>query len=343
MTDGNPLTGHPVDELERLWGELGDVAIDDDEAIDRDWHWYPAGTSRYEIWRDFDEAHSAGVHALMYHDENSEPKEQTMSGKNLSDLSPVELEGAYREYLGLQSDGDGRTVADWREFSAGTACDEIADAFEELYPSGTDGLEHPERFSDDRAFMELRNIKLDRLTADVIGDADPAHMGALLNTAVGKLSPVFASGQRSDGLWAVSRTDGTPEGTRARVVESRAEAGEEAYRMRDEAKRLQTTNLLRSGRCFFTTDYLPNDRGPIGFAFITFAETRDYRAKGDTPGDYSGRGSRCCGGRHRGGRGRRARRVRRRPRGRFGVRREVRPGAIAGAGRVGRGPRRAVI
>ena len=57
------------DELKEAWAELEDVLVDEDGLLLSDWHGYPAGTDREEIWLDFDAAYSAGVHALMFPDE----------------------------------------------------------------------------------------------------------------------------------------------------------------------------------------------------------------------------------------------------------------------------------
>jgi hypothetical protein len=52
-------------EIERLWDELEDVPIDEDECLDVDWHSWSKGTHREEIWHWFDEHHSKGVGWLM--------------------------------------------------------------------------------------------------------------------------------------------------------------------------------------------------------------------------------------------------------------------------------------
>lgn len=52
-------------EIEKLWDELEDVPIDEDECLDVDWHSWSKGTHREEIWHWFDEHHSKGVGWLM--------------------------------------------------------------------------------------------------------------------------------------------------------------------------------------------------------------------------------------------------------------------------------------
>lgn len=52
-------------EIERLWDELEDVPIDEDECLDVNWHGWSKGTHREEIWHWFDENHSKGVGWLM--------------------------------------------------------------------------------------------------------------------------------------------------------------------------------------------------------------------------------------------------------------------------------------
>ena len=41
-------------EIEKLWDELEDVPIDEDECLDVDWHSWSKGTHREEIWHWFD-------------------------------------------------------------------------------------------------------------------------------------------------------------------------------------------------------------------------------------------------------------------------------------------------
>lgn len=55
-----------IDEaLEKMWDELEDVPVDENECIDIDWHGWNKGTHREEIWHWFDEQHSKGVGWLM--------------------------------------------------------------------------------------------------------------------------------------------------------------------------------------------------------------------------------------------------------------------------------------
>lgn len=55
-----------IDEaLEKMWDELADVPVDENECIDIDWHGWDKGTHREEIWHWFDERHSKGVGWLM--------------------------------------------------------------------------------------------------------------------------------------------------------------------------------------------------------------------------------------------------------------------------------------
>lgn len=53
-----------------LWKLLGDVPIDDDEAIDVSFLHFPKGTDRYEIWYWFEDTFDIGVHELMYPNEH---------------------------------------------------------------------------------------------------------------------------------------------------------------------------------------------------------------------------------------------------------------------------------
>ena len=55
--------------LETLWGELGNIAIDENECIEDDWQGWNKGTHREKIWDWFDKQHSKGVGWLMYKNE----------------------------------------------------------------------------------------------------------------------------------------------------------------------------------------------------------------------------------------------------------------------------------
>lgn len=53
------------EELEKMWDELGDVPVDEDECLDIDWQGWDKGTYREEVWDWFDKQHSKGVGWLM--------------------------------------------------------------------------------------------------------------------------------------------------------------------------------------------------------------------------------------------------------------------------------------
>ena len=58
-------TRHSV--VRELWAEFGDVPMDPEtECIDEEWHGFPAGTHREEIWRWFEETFNICVANLMY-------------------------------------------------------------------------------------------------------------------------------------------------------------------------------------------------------------------------------------------------------------------------------------
>jgi hypothetical protein len=48
-------------EAKRLWAELADVPINEDEEIDVDWHIFSKGTEREEIWHWFEETFDVSV------------------------------------------------------------------------------------------------------------------------------------------------------------------------------------------------------------------------------------------------------------------------------------------
>lgn len=43
-----------IQEFNRLWDEFGDVPIDNNDKTEREFHGFPAGTDRFEIWHWFD-------------------------------------------------------------------------------------------------------------------------------------------------------------------------------------------------------------------------------------------------------------------------------------------------
>lgn len=45
----------PLDELKKLWEEFSEVPVGSDDAIERDFHGFEAGTDRTDIWHWFDE------------------------------------------------------------------------------------------------------------------------------------------------------------------------------------------------------------------------------------------------------------------------------------------------
>ena len=54
------------EQLEELWGILGDIPVNDnDESMERFMD-FPAGTHKEDVWHWFDEKHSKGVYVLMH-------------------------------------------------------------------------------------------------------------------------------------------------------------------------------------------------------------------------------------------------------------------------------------
>ncbi len=52
-------------QLEQLWDEFSNIAIDEDECITQEFHIFEAGTDRSEIWQWFDQKHSKGTAYLL--------------------------------------------------------------------------------------------------------------------------------------------------------------------------------------------------------------------------------------------------------------------------------------
>lgn len=52
-------------EIERLWCDLENIPIDEDECIDVDFQGWCKGTHREIVWKWFDSNHSQGVGYLM--------------------------------------------------------------------------------------------------------------------------------------------------------------------------------------------------------------------------------------------------------------------------------------
>lgn len=44
-----------LEELKELWDELGDIPVNNNDEIEKDFLGYPAGTDKLEIWDWFDE------------------------------------------------------------------------------------------------------------------------------------------------------------------------------------------------------------------------------------------------------------------------------------------------
>lgn len=69
-TDQNQTAADKDKQMEQLWLELENVPFDEDEdgrlCLAEEWHDFPAGTDRDEIWHWFDENHSKGVAWLLY-------------------------------------------------------------------------------------------------------------------------------------------------------------------------------------------------------------------------------------------------------------------------------------
>lgn len=49
------------DEARKLWAELGDIPINNDEEIDVSWNIFPKGTPRQDIWHWFEEKYDISV------------------------------------------------------------------------------------------------------------------------------------------------------------------------------------------------------------------------------------------------------------------------------------------
>ena len=64
----------PDQEVENIWKEFEDVPMDEDSngelVLTHDWRQFKAGTTRTEIWKWFDEAHSKGINWLLYERED---------------------------------------------------------------------------------------------------------------------------------------------------------------------------------------------------------------------------------------------------------------------------------
>lgn len=55
----------PKIEGMKLWHDFGDIPIDDDENIDEDFHIFPKGTNRYDIFHWFEETFEDFVVGLV--------------------------------------------------------------------------------------------------------------------------------------------------------------------------------------------------------------------------------------------------------------------------------------
>ncbi|KKL19014.1 hypothetical protein LCGC14_2469700 [marine sediment metagenome] len=57
---------HTDKKLSKLWDDLGNISVNDNDCIEQDFLHFKKGTNKLDIWHWFDENHSIGVHALMY-------------------------------------------------------------------------------------------------------------------------------------------------------------------------------------------------------------------------------------------------------------------------------------
>ena len=55
------MAGNKLKEAKKLWEELGDIPINEDEEIDIEWHKFPKGTNRIYIWHWFEEEYNISV------------------------------------------------------------------------------------------------------------------------------------------------------------------------------------------------------------------------------------------------------------------------------------------
>ena len=56
--------------LSELWGKFGDIPVNNDDEIEKDFLGFPAGTSKFDVWHWFDERCPNGVaEDLMYNTE----------------------------------------------------------------------------------------------------------------------------------------------------------------------------------------------------------------------------------------------------------------------------------
>ena len=59
--------GVDMDAVQDLWLEFGDVPMNPEtECIESDWHGFPAGTHREDVWHWFEEEFGVPVHVLLY-------------------------------------------------------------------------------------------------------------------------------------------------------------------------------------------------------------------------------------------------------------------------------------
>lgn len=85
ITDAN---GPDTKEIaaKRIWNELGDACIDDNECIDSEFYGYPIGTFREDIWHDIEDQLGVPIHELMFPDDVNKDmtneRSLTMSNEN---------------------------------------------------------------------------------------------------------------------------------------------------------------------------------------------------------------------------------------------------------------------
>ena len=67
VSDGGDVILRKYKTAEELWDEFGDIPMNPEtECIETEWHGFPAGTHREEIWHWFERYYDISVHDLMF-------------------------------------------------------------------------------------------------------------------------------------------------------------------------------------------------------------------------------------------------------------------------------------
>lgn len=88
-----------LERILSLWSEFGDVPMDPEtECLEEDWHGFPKGTFRKDIWHWFESEFHVSVYELLYKGKHKTYTEAEMKeyGYTWKKMIPLDAKQAYR-------------------------------------------------------------------------------------------------------------------------------------------------------------------------------------------------------------------------------------------------------